>query len=208
MRRFALLIAAGVLLGAGTAHSDPLDDLAAHLAKGATKLKSRQVAVLAFTYPDGGISTGSSLVAEGLTTKLVGRKKISVIERSQLSKILSEQKLELSGISGAAGSQKLGQILGVDAIVTGTLVDLSNNKTAVNARLIASASGEVLSAAATEINRTWEDAPRQPPSTDTNDEDHQTRYMSPLIPVQQGPYGLGSAQTIRRRPVVVNDYNN
>lgn len=183
---------------AGAAHADSLDSLAARLAKGATRLKSRKVAVLAFSYPDGGISTGSSLVAEGLMTRLVGRKGISVIERSQLSKILSETRLELSGVTESSGTQKLGRILGADAVVTGTLVDLPNNKTMVNARLVGSATGEVLAAAATEIERTWDDPPHQPPSPDQTDDKGETRYMSPLIPVQQGPYAPGRP---RRRPL-------
>jgi len=176
-------VASGVGLGAAQASS--LDSVADRLAKGASKLQSRKVAVLLFSYPDGGISTGSSLVAEKLTTLLVGRRKITVIERSQLAKILSEQKLELSGITESSGTQKLGKILGVDAIVTGTLVDLPDDQTTVNARLIASASGEVLAAAETTIARTWEDPPHQPPSPEDKDAP-EVHAMSALIPVQQG----------------------
>ena len=151
-----------------------------------------------FTYPDGKISTGSSLVAEGLTTALVGRKNISVIERSQLSKILSEAKLELTGVTESSGTQKIGKILGVDAIVTGTLDDLRGNRTMVNARLVSSATGEVLSAAAIQIDRTWDDVPHAPPS-DTNSDEPETHYMSALIPVHTGPYG---APPPRRRRVL------
>lgn len=176
------------LLGTPTSalHADPLESMAARLAKGAVKLDSRRVAVLTFTYPDGAISTGSSLVAETLTTQLVGRKKITVIERSQLSKILSEQRLELSGVTESSGTDKLGRILGVDAIVTGTLQDTLNGPTHVNARMIRATTGEVLAAAAANIDRTWEDTPHMP--LPASNADPETLHMSQLIPVSQGNY--------------------
>jgi TolB-like protein len=200
---FMTLIGFG-LSAAPLVQADPLDTIADHLAKGATKLSSRKIAVLAFSYPDGGISSGSSLVAEGLMSRLVGRKGISVIERSQLAKLLSETKLELSGVTESSGTQKLGQILGVDAIVTGTLVDLRQNQTTVNARLIGSATGEVLAAITEQIDRTWEDAPRQPPSATQTTDKGETRYMSPLIPVSRG--SNAPAPPPRRRRVNYDDY--
>jgi TolB-like protein len=164
-----------------------LDSVAARLAKGATHLQNPKVAVMLFTYPDGAISTGSSLVAETLTTQLVGRKHISVIERSQLSKVLAEEKLELSGVIASSGTQTLGKILGADAIVTGTLVDLPEDRTRVHARMISTATGEVLAAAETDIDRTWDDSPHQP-VTFKDKEAPETHAMSALIPVSQGHY--------------------
>ena len=128
-------------------------------------------------------------MAEGLTTALCQYcKNISVIEQSQLSKILSEAKLELTGVTESSGTQKIGKILGVDAIVTVTLDDLRCNRTMVNARLDSSATGEVLTAAAIQIDRTWDDVPHAPLRTPTVTSP-KTHYMSALIPIHTGSYG-------------------
>jgi TolB-like protein len=157
-----------ILLGAGGLHGDPLDSLAARLEKGAANLPGRKVAVLTFTYADGAVSSGSSLVTEGLTTRLVNRRAFSVIERSQLEKLMSESKLQLSGVVDSSGTPKIGRVLGVNGIITGRLIDLTNGQTSIDARLISAANGEVLAAGAAQIKRTWYDLPRLPSDSNTS----------------------------------------
>lgn len=189
---------AGLFLLNGYADARAVDTMAAKLAKGAKKLQSRKVVVLPLTYADGWTSTGSTLIAEELTTALVGRKGITIIERSQLDKVMSETRLELSGITEAGAVQKLGKVLGADAIVTGTLTDIDDHATTANVRLIRSETGEILSAVSKTFSRSWQDLPR-PPATPTRvvsntsadvspAPDGQRRDISPLIPVHMGPH--------------------
>jgi hypothetical protein len=73
-----------------------------------------------------------------------------VIERQLLNKVIAEQKLSLSGIVDVASAKQLGKILGVDAIVSGTITNLAQSLK-VNARLISTQTGEIFAAASTEI---------------------------------------------------------
>jgi TolB-like protein len=141
---------------------DDLVGLANRLASGVHSLKNKKVAVMTFPYHDGKISSGSSIVSERLTTNLVGRKGIQIIERRLIQKVFEEKKLSETGALDPQMAQTIGSILGVDAIITGTLIDLEGKKTEINARMIQSSTGEILAAAKTNMERAWTDAPRRP----------------------------------------------
>ena len=117
--------------------------------------------MLNFPYHDGGLSSGSSIVQERLTTFLVESGKIEVIERNLLKKILDEMKLETTGVIDEKTTKELGKVLGVSGIVTGTLNDLKK-KTEVNARIIHTQTGKILAAGSVKIKRTWTDLPVVP----------------------------------------------
>lgn len=142
------------------------------IARGAKKLENRKIAVLSFPHHDGQMSPGSTIVSERLTTYLGDYKTISVIERTLLDKVMSEHKLAKTGIVDQETTKELGKILGVEAIVTGTLINLENKKTEVNARMIHTETGRVLSTGLITIKRTWADkdapAPQQPPARQTS----------------------------------------
>jgi TolB-like protein len=170
-------------LGFSNAQASSLKAVAKTLAKGILGLKNKRVAVLSFPYNEGTTSSGSSIVAEHLTTLLVERKGVQVVERSLIHKVLSEMKLENSGAIDPSSTQKIGSMLGVDAIVTGTLLDLDNNETEVNARLIETQTGAILAAATTRVDRTWKDMPSRPPEASQSSEDETSHlHMSELIP--------------------------
>ena len=103
-------------------HASELGPVAKRLSKGLSQLKNKYVAVLPFTYPQEEVSSGSTLVAERLTTELVQRH-VAVVERSQMEKVLREIKLEMSGAVDSVSAKKLGKLLGVDVVVTGNLKD-------------------------------------------------------------------------------------
>lgn len=99
-------------------------------------------------------------VADMLVTELVKDSTFKVIERNQLEKILSEQKLSISGVADPSEVAKLGKILGVSAVITGSVTQFSTDqsttgilgigvktitaKVAVNARMIDTTTGEIL----------------------------------------------------------------
>lgn len=99
-------------------------------------------------------------VADILVTELVKDGTFKVIERNQLEKILSEQKLSISGVADPSEVAKLGKILGVSAVITGSVTQFSTDtsttgilgigvktttaKVAVNARMIDTTTGEIL----------------------------------------------------------------
>ena len=172
-------------LAARAVHADPLESVAKQLAKGMAKYKKDgRVAVLVFPYENGDLSSGSSLVSERLTTLMAQRKHVNMIERSRLADLLGEMRLEESGVTDSTGAPKAGGILGVDAVVTGTLTDSMEGETEVNARLIRMETGEIIAAATANIDRTWQDQPRRPPpspGTEEDDDSHYVMHESPLI---------------------------
>jgi curli biogenesis system outer membrane secretion channel CsgG len=87
-----------------------------------------RLAVLDFDYADTGASGyyfGGAGPAKGvsdlLTNRLVQDGTYSMIERSQIDAILREQNLGLTGRIDASTAARIGQILGVDAIVIGSI---------------------------------------------------------------------------------------
>lgn len=172
-----------------TAFAEPLETIAKRLSKPLKPLKITRIAVLTFPFTNGYISSGSSIIAERLTTLMVERGGAEVVERTLLDKAMSEIRLGMSGALNPDSTQKLGKILGVTAIVTGTLNDLENQQTEINARLIDSETGAILAAASTRVNRTWEDIPHPAPLIQTNEEDSHhksTLIFSPPRPLRRG----------------------
>lgn len=167
--RFSFLSAC-VLLGMffSNASADPLKKVAKKMAQTMKDYPNKKIAVLNFPYHNGYTSSGSTLVQERLTTYLTEHEEIEIIERHLLKKILNEMNLEQTGIIDSTTTKDLGKVLGVTALVTGTLNDLKKGKTEVNARIIHTETGKILAAQRVKIKRTWTDAP-VPPSglTDT-----------------------------------------
>ena len=135
--------------------------LSKKLNKHIKKDRDMKLAVLNFTYPRGRTSTGSILVSERLITYFVQDGAI-VIERRHLEKLLEEKRLSQTGLLRSDATDKIGKILGVDAVAVGTLQDLSSDATEVLARIIRVDTGEILSAASIVMDRMWPDKPRIP----------------------------------------------
>lgn len=160
MKRLVLLVFAAAL--SAPAQASPLSRLAKKLRKGLDGVEAPKVAVLSFPYHDGKVSSGSSLVQEKLTTHLVEDGEVTLVERKLLEKVLGEMELGTTGVLDPKTTLEIGKVLGVSAIVTGTLNDLSKKKTEVNARLIDAKTGAILAAKLTSIKRTWDDEPVTP----------------------------------------------
>jgi tetratricopeptide (TPR) repeat protein/TolB-like protein len=111
-----------------------------------------RVAVMDFQDLEGKVTGLGRFIAEELTTRLFETKQFEVIERQLLDKVLQELKLGASGFVDADSAQELGKILGVSAIISGTITDLSDN-VKVNARLIATNTGAIFSAAAVQFGK-------------------------------------------------------
>lgn len=118
----------------------------------ASKMSAKQktVAVVEFTDLQGNMTDFGRFLAEELVTRLGDLEKFKVIERQLLAKIVAEQKLSLTGIVDPASAKQLGKILGVDAIVAGSVTNLAQS-VRVNARLISTETGEVFATAASDI---------------------------------------------------------
>jgi len=103
----------------------------------AADFTKNKVAVLDFQLQGDGFETEDmgSIVAEWFITALVKTGRFDVVERAMLRKILEEQKMGLSGIVDEQTATKLGKILGVKVIISGSVMKLQNI-IEINARII------------------------------------------------------------------------
>ncbi len=118
--------------------------------RGANPAKKPTIAVLEFSSFSGLVSDLGRLISEELITKLFSTGEFKVIERFLLNKAIAEHKLQVQGLVDPKSAKELGKILGVDAIVSGTIADLGETFR-VHARLISTETGEVFAVAAAPI---------------------------------------------------------
>ncbi|MBI9066597.1 MAG: hypothetical protein JEZ09_04850 [Salinivirgaceae bacterium] len=111
-----------------------------------------QIAIMEFPDVNGTVTELGKLIPEELTTKLFKTGKFQVIERQLLNKVLQEQKLGTSGLLDASSAAQIGKLLGVDAIVTGTITD-RGDAIRLNARMIETDQANVFAVASVSIIR-------------------------------------------------------
>jgi len=103
------------------------------------------IAVLPFQTTGLGTEMGEINVVEQMMTTFYNLNRFKLFERSQLEKILEEQKLAMSGVLDASTAAEIGKGIGVDAIVLGTVTRAGSN-IAINARLIDTETAEIITA--------------------------------------------------------------
>ena len=131
---------------------DSINELVQQISKDMTVQKKTTIAVIDFTNLEGNVTNFGRYLTEELITRLFQTGKFKVIERNLLNKVIEEQKLSLTQLIDPASAKQLGRILGVDAIVSGTIGDLVK-QLKVNARIIGTEKGDVFAVAQTAINK-------------------------------------------------------
>ncbi|MBI5594737.1 MAG: hypothetical protein HY928_01465 [Elusimicrobia bacterium] len=147
-------LAAAVLFASQAAAND-YRGMAAELARAAQKAGVRRIAVMSVEPLGAPDAEGAAVVGERLVGELARQPGIQVVERSLLDRVMKEQRLAQSGAVAAADAGSVGKLMGVDAIVTGSLVRKSSRKVEVNLRLIHAADARVLGASSAEIKPDW-----------------------------------------------------
>ena len=152
------LCCAMILLLMGQTFSFALDQelkvLSASLAERIVKSGKKSVAVVDFVNLKGEVTDGGRLFAEEFTVNLAAAGMgFKVIERNRLKVILEELKLASTGIIDEKTAQKLGQIAGVDAIITGTATPLGDS-IRLSVKMLAVDTAEVIAAGSMTIVKT------------------------------------------------------
>lgn len=132
-----------------------LENLTNQIVESLSQEDKSKIAVVDFADLNGNITEFGMYISEELITRLFLTNKFNIVERNLLNKVISEQKLSLKGPFDQNSVQQLGKILGVDAIVTGTITDLGS-ALKINARMISTKTGSIFAVAATKINKTSE----------------------------------------------------
>ena len=144
--------------GIGLVAPDPYSSIAERISDGHKYLSNNKVAVLPFSYTDKHASDDGTVISERLLTRIINRRDLQVIERNLLEKVLAELKLQRSGAIDESSIKGIGKILGVEAIVTGTLTRRKDGRIEINARLIKTETAAVIAAAAEPVVPDWETA--------------------------------------------------
>jgi TolB-like protein len=138
------------------AYEKELKELSATLAENIANSGKKSIAVVDFVNLNGQVTDGGRFFAEEFTVNLAAAGKgFEVIERSRLNTILAEYKLASTGIIDPNTAKKLGQIAGVDAVITGTTT-LLGDKIRLSVKVLAVDTAQVITAASTTITKTKE----------------------------------------------------
>jgi TolB-like protein len=129
---------------------DSIAELSNRIALEMTENNKKTIAVVEFSDLRGNVTDLGRFLSEELITCLYKTKKFRVIERQLLNRVMAEQKLMLTKLVDPTSAKKLGKLLGVDAICSGSISGLAQTMF-VNARLISTATGEIFSVASVQL---------------------------------------------------------
>lgn len=129
-----------------------IDVLTQKIIADVTSNQKRKAAVLNFLNIDGKSVDIGNYVAEEITTRIFSSKKFMVVERTLLSKLLKEQGFTQTGFVDPSTAAKMGKLLGVDVLISGTVADLGTS-VKVNARMIETQTGEIFAVASVEMQK-------------------------------------------------------
>lgn len=137
-------IVALVALLPGTARADgPMSDLAARVVFAARRAHVARVAVLPLVSRPVAAGHDGEALADRLTELLVSDGRVKVVERSRLTEVMAERRLNAVSAPAEAASPRLAA---AEAVVTGTF-SRTGGRARASVRLIHAETGEILAAA-------------------------------------------------------------
>ena len=123
-----------------------LDNLTDQIISSFKKSDISKIAIIEFADLNRNVTNLGIFIAEELITRIFMTNKFQVVERNLLNKIIKEQELGMSGYIDDESAISIGKILGVEAIVTGSITDLGSS-IKINARLISTKEGSIFAVA-------------------------------------------------------------
>ncbi len=150
----AISLLAVVALTSTPLFTQDMKPLSSILSKSIATSGRKTVAVVDFTDLQGKVTELGRFLAEELSVDLVGDAKgFEVIERNQLKVILQEHRLSATGLIDPQTARKLGQIAGVEALVTGTITAFGDT-VRLSAKVLDTQTARMIGAATSDIPRT------------------------------------------------------
>lgn len=133
LRAFGLVLS---LLSIGTpltllgqnSYSSEIKAIAEKLSSDVNLAQKKRLAVIDFTDLEGNITALGRFIAEKLSIALFKTKReFDLVNRSQLARLIKENKFAEEGLLNPKTVARLGQLAGVDAIIIGTLTPFGDN---------------------------------------------------------------------------------
>jgi TolB-like protein len=148
----SIMLIMGCAGGAGPAPSSGGTSLDKAIAETAGRMETRlnggtKIALINFS---SGSAHFSEYVLEGISLHLVNSGKLIVVDRANLDRVRQEQGFQLSGEVSDESAKAIGQMLGADAIVTGSLTNIGREYR-INLKAISVESATVVVQYATDI---------------------------------------------------------
>jgi len=131
---------------------EQMNVLANEMVKSLSQEKKSKIAIMEFPDLNGQVSELGKFIPEELTTRFFRTKRFDVVERQLINKVIDEQRLGVSGMLDANSAAEIGKMLGVEAIVTGTITDIGAS-IRINARMIATQTGSVFAVSSANISK-------------------------------------------------------
>lgn len=137
-----------------TAYEKEIKSLCSAMAEIIYKTSKKTVAVVDFVDLQGNVTELGRFLAEEFSVNLADAGKgFEVVDRTHLKTLLKEHKLTETGIIDPSTAKKLGQIAGVDALVTGTITPFGDS-VRLSVKILATATAKVIGASSTNIAKT------------------------------------------------------
>jgi TolB-like protein len=136
-----------------SSHAQSVKDISPRLADAITKSGKKTVAVVDFTDLQGRVTEYGRFLAEEFSVALATTPSgFKVIDRTNLKTILQEHKLASTGIIDPQTARKLGEITGVQALVTGTVTPFGEDLR-ISVKVLDAETAEIISGVATDMPR-------------------------------------------------------
>jgi TolB-like protein len=136
------------------AYEKEIRSLSTIMAENIAKADKKSIAVVDFTDLQGNVTELGRFLAEEFSVALAGAGKgFEVVDRTHLKTILKEHKLSITGVIDPTTAKKLGQIAGVDALVTGTITPFGDS-VRISVKILDTATAKVIGASSGDIPKT------------------------------------------------------
>ncbi len=110
------------------AYEEEIKSLSSTMAENIERAGKKTIAVADFTDLQGNVTELGRFLAEEFSVKLAGSgKRFEVVDRTHLKSILREHKLSSTGLIDPQTARKLGKIIGVDTLITGTITPFGDS---------------------------------------------------------------------------------
>jgi TolB-like protein len=154
VRIFSRLLTFLLLSQPVLAYEQEVKQLSAQMAEVITKSGKKSVAVVDFTDLQGNVTELGRFLAEEFSVALaMAAKDFQVIDRTNLKTLLQEHKLAATGIIDPQTARKVGEITGVQTLVSGTTTPFGDS-VRLSVKVLDAATARVLSGFTADIPRT------------------------------------------------------
>jgi TolB-like protein len=137
-----------------SAYEKEIKALSATMAENITKAGKNRIAVVDFTDLQGNVTELGRFLAEEFSVALLGAGQgFELVDRTHLQSLLKEHKLSTTGLIDPATARQLGQIAGVDALVTGTITPFGES-VRLSVKILDASTAKLIGATAGEIPKT------------------------------------------------------